>query len=300
MSSKSTQPTATLNNGVTLPLLGFGVFQTPPDVTMEAVSEALRVGYRLIDTAAAYLNERQVGEAVTRSGLPRAELFVTTKLWLSDYGYESALRAFDVSARKLGFDYVDLYLLHQPLPSDFAATIASYRAAAKLLDDGRTRAIGVSNFNAELLARLIDATGVVPAANQIEVHPYFAQPELRAVHQRLGIVTQAWSPLGQIYVYQASGPGGGRNVFDDPVLTRIAAAHGKSPAQVILRWHFQHGTSSIPKSVRPARIAENFDVFDFELGSDEMLAIDGLDTGVRGGPEPASLDARRHAFQIPN
>jgi diketogulonate reductase-like aldo/keto reductase len=293
-------PAATLNNGVTIPLLGFGVFQTPPAVTTEAVAEALRVGYRLIDTAAAYLNEREVGQGIARSGVERSDLFVTTKLWLSDYGYDSALRAFDVSSRKLGLEYVDLYLLHQPLPSDFEATIASYRAAERLLAEGRVRAIGVSNFSPERLERLISQTSIVPAVNQVEVHPYFAQPELRQTHKRLGVLTQAWSPLGQIYVYQASGPGSGRNIFDDPVLAGIATANGKTVAQVILRWHLQHGTSAIPKSVRPARIAEDFDIFDFELTADEMTAIDALDTGVRGGPDPASLDARRYAFRIPD
>lgn len=291
---------ATLNNGVTIPLLGFGVFQTPPAVTSDAVSEALRTGYRLVDTAAAYLNEREVGEGIRHSGVPRAELVIQTKLWLSDYGYDSALRAFDVSSRKLGLDVVDIYLLHQPLPTDFDATIASYRAAERLLADGRVRAIGVSNFSPELLERLIDASTIVPAVNQVEVHPFYAQPALRSAHERLGVLTQAWSPLGQIYVYQGSGPGGGRNVLEHPAITAIGAAHAKTPAQVVLRWHLQHGVSAIPKSVRPARIAENHDVFDFELSGGEMAAIDALDTGVRGGPDPASLDARRHAFTIPD
>src|SRR3954454_23153284 len=194
----ATTPALTLNNGVTMPVLGLGVFQSPPEETTAAVETALRVGYRLIDTAAAYDNEREVGEAIRRSGVDRDEIFVTTKLWISDYGYDRALAGIDASLRRLGLDHVDLYLLHQPVPTRFEATIGAYRAAEKMLADGRARAIGVSNFSPEHLRRLIEGTGVVPAVNQVELHPYFTQPALRRVHAELGVATQAWSPLGGV------------------------------------------------------------------------------------------------------
>jgi diketogulonate reductase-like aldo/keto reductase len=194
------QPVITLNNGVELPALGFGVFQTPPDVTQAAVEEALRVGYRLVDTAASYLNEPEVGAAIAASGLDRAELFVQTKVWVSNYSYDGALHAFDVSTRKLGVDYLDLYLLHQPLPQDFDATVAAYRALERLLEEGRTRAIGISNFSPAHLDTFLPRISIVPAVNQVEVHPYYSQPQLREAHARLGIATQAWSPLGGVYV----------------------------------------------------------------------------------------------------
>jgi diketogulonate reductase-like aldo/keto reductase len=298
MSTKT--PSLTLKNGVRMPALGLGVFQSPPEQTLEAVKVALAGGYRLIDTAAAYLNERQVGEAIAQSGVPRAELFVTTKLWISDYGYERALRAFDVSLRKLGLEYVDLYLLHQPLPSDFEATVASYRAAEKLLADGRVRAIGVSNFSEKNLADLAAGTRVVPAVNQVEVHPFFAQRELRAHHERLGIVTQAWSPLGGVNVYMPGDTRGLKSPLEHPVVVGLAQKYRKTPAQVVLRWHVQSGLSAIPKSVRPARIAENFDVFDFALTAGEVASIDALDTGVRGGPPAEVVDGLRFAITIPD
>jgi 2,5-diketo-D-gluconate reductase A len=281
----ATQPTLTLNNGIGMPALGFGVFQTPPDVTQGAVEDALRVGYRMVDTAAAYLNEREVGAAIRTSGIPRSQLTVQTKLWVSDYGYDSALHAFDVSARKLGLDYVDVYLLHQPLPQAFDATLEAYRAAERLLEEGRVRAIGVSNFSPARLGTLLGRAQVVPAINQIEVHPYYSQPALQEVHAAHGIVTQAWSPLGQVCVYQPSDPAAPRNVLVDPMVRAIAARHGKSAAQVLLRWHLDRGRSAIPKSVRTLRIAENFDVFDFALAADELASIDALETGVPGGPD---------------
>jgi diketogulonate reductase-like aldo/keto reductase len=295
----SASPSIHLNNGVALPLLGLGVFQSPPAETVDAVQAALETGYRMIDTAAAYLNERDVGEGIRRSGVARAEIFVQTKLWIGDYGYDSALRAFDKSLRKLGLDTVDLYLLHQPLPSDFDATVASYRAAERMVAEGRARAIGVSNFSVDHLDALRSRTDIVPAVNQVEVHPFFVQRELRDAHARLGIRTQAWSPLGGVKVY-APGAGAPQSPLEHPVIAGIAAKHGKTPAQVVLRWHLEHGVSAIPKSVRPARIAENFDVFDFALAPDEVAAIDALDTGVRGGPEAAVVDTMRHAFSIPD
>ena len=296
----ASQLTITLNNGVELPALGFGVYQTPPDVTQATVEEALRVGYRMIDTAAAYGNEREVGAAIAASGIARSELFVQTKLWVSDYGYDAALHAFDVSTRKLGLDVIDLYLLHQPLPQDFDATAAAYRAAERLLAEGRARAIGVSNLSVAHLATVLPRVEVVPAVNQVEVHPYYSAPALRAEHRRLGIVTQAWSPLGGVYVYRPSAGDSPKNALTDPVITTLAEGHGKTPAQVVLRWHIDCGRSAIPKSVRPERIAENLDVFDFALAPDETAAIDALDTGVRGGPNQDALDFRTFGLTIPD
>lgn len=278
--------TCTLNNGVEMPALGFGVFQTPPEETTAAVAEALRLGYRLIDTAAAYGNEREVGEAVRRSGLDRSEVFLETKLWITDYGYDGALHGFDKSADKLGVEQIDLLLLHQPVPTDFERTIGAYTALEKLLADGRVRAIGISNVMPDVLANLREQTDVAPAVNQVEVHPYFTQADVQAADAEHGILTQAWSPMGGITSY---GGDGGGSTFEDPVIGEIADAHGVTAAQVMLRWHLQQGRSAIPKSVRPGRIAANFDVFGFELTADELTRIDALDTGVRRGPEPASI-----------
>jgi len=285
----------TLNNGVRLPALGLGVFQSPPEQTAAAVASALAHGYRLIDTAASYLNERQVGEALRSSGVPRDDVFLETKVWISDYGYDATLHAFEKSAGKLGVDRLDLLLLHQPLPSRFDLTLEAYRALETLLADGKVRAIGVSNFMPADLDRLLANASVVPAVNQIEVHPYFQQTALRRVHAEHGILTQAWSPIGGITSYY----GGGKVAFDDPTLQEIARRHGKSPAQVMLRWHLQEGRSAIPKSTKPARIAENFDVFDFELSSAELASIDALDTGVRRGPDPGSITLETHGREIP-
>src|SRR4051812_6341538 len=286
----------TLNNGVQMPALGLGVFQTPPDETREAVRAALDVGYRLIDTAAAYGNEQQVGEAVLGSGLDRSDVFLETKIWFSDYGYEETLHAFEKSARKLGVDRIDLLLLHQALPSAFDRTMEAYRALERLLADGSVRAIGVSNFMVEHLSRLLENATVVPAVNQIEVHPYFAQRELQAFNAEHGILTQAWSPIGGITFYRDGSHG---STLDDPVIGGIARAHGKTAAQVMLRWGLDQGRSVIPKSTKRSRIAENIDVFDFELARDELTAIDGLDTGRRGGPEPDEVTLEAHGRAIP-
>ncbi len=286
----ATQPHITLNNGVELPALGFGVFQTPSDVTQAAVEEALRVGYRMIDTAASYLNEPEVGAAIAASGVDRSELFIQTKAWVSDYSFDGLLHAFDVSTRKLGLDTVDLYFLHQPLPQHFESTVAAYHAAERLLSEGRVRAIGVSNFSQAHLDRFLPQVTVVPAVNQVEVHPYYSQPGLRTEHERLGIATQAWSPLGGVYVYRPAEPDAPKSALLDPVITDIAAKYGKSEAQVILRWHVDSGRSAVPKSVRPARIAENLDIFDFALTAGDIAAIDALDTGVRGGPDQDEID----------
>ncbi len=290
-----TSPFLTLNNGVQIPAIGLGVFQSPPEQTAGAVESALTQGYRLIDTAAAYFNEVQVGKGLRRAGISRNQVFLETKIWISDYGYDATLHAFDKSARKLGVDRIDLLLLHQPLPSRFDRTLDAYRALEKLLADGKVRAIGVSNFMPEHLGRLLADVSVVPAVNQIELHPYFQQRALQGLHAEHGILTQAWSPIGGITAYY----GGGKRSFDDPTLQAIAHDHGKSPAQVMLRWHLQQGRSAIPKSTKPARIAENFEVFDFALSADQLAAIDALDTAVRRGPEPDTITLETYGKEIP-
>ena len=288
--------TLTLNNGVELPALGLGVFQTPPEETRTAVEAALAAGYRHIDTAAAYGNERQVGEAVHNSGLDRSEVFVETKIWISDYGYDKTLHGFEKSARKLSVDQIDLLILHQALPSEFESTLEAYRALETLLADGKVRAIGVSNFMVDHLTTLLERSTVVPAVNQIEVHPYFAQREVQDLDAEHGILTQAWSPIGGITFYR---DGQHSSTLEDPVIGDIAKAHDKTPAQVMLRWHLQQGRSVIPKSTNPARIAENIDVFDFELSTEELAAIDALDTGKRGGPEPEAITLENLGRPIP-
>jgi len=285
----------TLNNGVVMPALGLGVFQTPPDETTDAVASALETGYRHIDTAAAYGNEREVGEGIRRSGIDRSEVFVETKIWISDYGHDETLHAFDKSAGKLGVDMIDLLILHQALPGEFEKTIGAYTALETLLADGRVRAIGVSNFMRRHLDALAGSTTIVPSINQIELHPYFAQPDVQAANAERGTVTQAWSPIGGITSYR----GGAKSTFDEPVILGIAEQFGKSAAQVMLRWQLQHGRSAIPKSTRPERIAENFDVFDFALDAGQMTAIDELDTGVRGGPEPEAVTLETFGREIP-
>ena len=277
-----------LNNNVEMPAVGFGVFQTPPDETRAAVEAALATGYRHIDTAAAYGNEREVGEAVRNSGLARDQVFLQTKIWISDYGYDETLHGFEKSAGKLGVDQIDLLILHQALPSAFDKTLEAYRALETLLSEGKVRAIGVSNFMVDPLTSLLETAQVIPAVNQIEVHPYFQQREVQAFCAEHDILTQAWSPIGGITFYRDSGHG---STLEDPVIGKIANAHSKSAAQVMLRWHLQEGRSAIPKSTKPHRIAENFDIFDFELTADEIDAINGLDTDSARWP---GTD-RRHA-----
>jgi len=285
-----------LNNGVEMPPIGLGVFQPPPDETRAAVTAALSTGYRHIDTAAAYGNEREVGDAVRDSGIARDEVFLETKIWISDYGYDETLHGFEKSAAKLGVDRIDLLILHQALPSAFDRTRDAYRALETLLGQGKVRAIGVSNFMVEHLTSLLETATVMPAVNQIEVHPYFQQREVQAFGTERGILTQAWSPIGGITFYRDSGHG---STLQDPVIGGIAEAHGTSPAQVMLRWHLQQGRSVIPKSTKAHRIAENFDVFDFELTDDQLAQIDGLDTGTRGGPEPAEITLESFGREIP-
>jgi 2,5-diketo-D-gluconate reductase A len=288
-------PLLTLNNGVHMPALGLGVFQTPPEDTAAAVQAALETGYRHVDTAAAYGNEREVGEGIRRSGIGRPDIFIETKVWISDYGYDQTLHAFDKSAAKLGTDQLDLLILHQPLPSEFDRTTGAYKALERLLADGKVRAIGVSNFMPGHLSQLLDATSTVPAVNQVELHPYFTQPAVQKADAEHGILTQAWSPIGGITFYR----GTGRSTLQDPAILAIASAHGKTAAQVMLRWHLQRGRSVIPKSTSPERITENLDVFDFDLTADELNTLDALDTGVRGGPEPASITLENFGRPIP-
>ncbi|MFF5711631.1 aldo/keto reductase [Streptomyces sp. NPDC012756] len=273
----SATPTVKLNNGVEIPQLGFGVFQVPDDETTAAVTAALETGYRSIDTAAVYDNETGVGRALAASGLPREELFVTTKLWNADQGYDATLRAFDAGLGKLGLDHVDLYLIHWPAPArDLYRD--SWRALERLAEEGRIRAAGVSNFQPGHLRRLMDGTELIPAVNQVELHPGLQQSELRAFHAEHGIATEAWSPLAQ------------GAVLGDPALAAIAARYGKSPAQVVIRWHLQLGNVVIPKSVTPARIRENSEVFDFALTDEEMRAVAALDRDLRTGPHPDELN----------
>jgi len=265
-----------LRDGNTIPQLGLGVFQTPPDLTASVVKIALASGYRHIDTAAIYVNEAGVGEGLRTSELAREEVFVTTKLWNADQGFDAALKAFDHSAKRLGVDYLDLYLIHWPSPRR-DLYVQSWRALARLKEEGRVRSIGVSNFTADHLKRIIDETGVTPVLNQIELHPHFQQRALVATHKALGIATEAWSPLGQ------------GKALADPVIGAIAARHGRTPAQVIIRWHLDSGLIVIPKSVTPKRIVENFDVFGFTLSAADLDAIAKLDSpDGRIGSDPAT------------
>jgi diketogulonate reductase-like aldo/keto reductase len=273
----STTPEVTLNNGVTMPQLGFGVFQVPDDEAHAAVTSALDAGYRSIDTAALYENEKGTGRAIADYGLAREDVFVTTKLWNTEQGRDTALRAFDASLDRLGMDYVDLYLIHWPVPSR-DKYVETWQAFEEILASGRARAIGVSNFLPEHLDRLAAETSVVPALNQIELHPRLQQSELRAYDAEHGIATEAWSPLGR-----------GNGVLDDEIVTALARKYDRSPAQIVLRWHLQLGNVVIPKSVTPSRIRENIAVFDFELAADDMAALAGLETGERVGPDPAVL-----------
>jgi 2,5-diketo-D-gluconate reductase A len=268
-------PTILLNDGYGIPQLGFGVFQVPAEDTARVVGEALDAGYRHIDTAWGYMNEAGVGEAVATSDIARGDLFVTTKVWNSFQGRDKTLESFDASMTALGFDYLDLLLIHWPAPEN-GRYVETWETFVELRDSGRVRSIGVSNFQPDHIGRIIEATGVVPALNQIELHPYFQQRTLRDFHDLHGIVTEAWSPIAR-----------GR-VADDPTIKSIAAAHGRTPAQVTLRWEIQHGIVVIPKTVTPERIVANIDVFDFELGADEMASIDALDDVASGrmGPVP--------------
>jgi len=271
-------PNLALNDGNSAPQIGFGVFQIPDAETADAVAHALSAGYRSIDTAAIYGNEAGVRKGIERSGVSRGEIFLTTKLWNAEQGFDETLRAFDASLEKLGTDYVDMYLIHWPTPKR-DRYVDTWKAFIRLREEGRIRSIGVSNFQPAHLDRIVAETGVVPVVNQIELHPDFGQRDVVAANQRHKVVTESWSPLGQ-----------GGDLLKQSTLVEIARKHGKSPAQVILRWHVQLGYMVIPKSVTPERIAANIDVFDFELSAGDMKAIDGLEAGNRMGPHPDQLN----------
>ena len=273
-----TIPSIKLNNGVEIPQVGFGVWQIPDPETAKAVNAAIEAGYRSIDTAAIYGNEAGVGQGIAESGIAREDLFITTKLWNEKQGYESTLKAFDRSMRKLDLDYLDLYLIHWPLPAR-DLYFETWKAFEKLYAEGRIRAICVSNFLPEHLQRLIAGSDTVPAVNQIELHPQLQQAELRAFDAEHGIATEAWSPLAK-----------GQSLLQDPVLTQLGKKYGKSPAQIVLRWHTQLGTIVIPKSVTPSRIRENIDIFDFELSTDDLAQIVRLNTNTRTGGDPAVVN----------
>ncbi|WP_378941414.1 aldo/keto reductase [Paracoccus sp. R86501] len=274
-----TQPMMTLNDGHKMPQLGTGIWQIDDAKTPQVVQQALSAGYRLIDGAAAYKNERGMGEGIRNSDVPRDQIFVTSKLWNDAQGYDQALRTFDETMKRTGLDKLDLFLIHWPLPK-LDAYVETWKALIRLREEGRVTSIGVANFHENHLQRLIDETGVTPALNQIELHPSLAQTQMRKVNERLGIVTQSWTPLGR------------GDSFEAPAVTQIAERLDRSPAQVILRWHIQHGLSVIPKSEHPDRLAQNFAVLDFELTADDMAALDGLDNDHRTGPHPDDFDYR--------
>ena len=268
----------TLNNNVKMPMLGLGVYKVEDGaVTVDTVKSALDADYRLIDTAAIYQNEESVGQALREAGIPREDVFVTTKLWNEFHGFEEALQAFQDSLDRLGLEYVDLFLIHWPMPR-FGKFVETYKALEQLYEEGRVRAIGVSNFEIEHLEQIIQSCSIVPAVNQVEIHPYLSQKELIAFCKRYDIQIQAWSPLMK-----------GREALEDETIVKIANAHGKSPAQVILRWHLQNGVAVIPKSVTPSRIKENIQVFDFTLTKEEMAAIDALNRDERTGSDPKEM-----------
>ncbi|PZQ64407.1 MAG: oxidoreductase [Phenylobacterium zucineum] len=270
----TTQPIVTLNDGVAMPQFGLGVWQTPQDEAASVVKAAVGAGYRAVDTAAVYRNERGVGEGLRAAGAAGAEVFLTTKLWNDDQGFDSALKAFDKSLERLGRDSIDLYLIHWPSPQR-GLYVDSWRALVRLKEEGRAKSIGVSNFQPEHLERIIGETGVTPAVNQVELHPRFQQTALRAAHATLGVATESWSPLGQ------------GQLLADPAIAAISAKHGKTPAQVVIRWHLDSGLIVIPKTVNPARLAENIDVFGFKLDADDLSAVARLDdTAGRIGPDP--------------
>jgi 2,5-diketo-D-gluconate reductase A len=272
-------PNITLNTGASIPQLGYGVFQVPADEVVAPVRSALDAGYRSIDTAKVYGNEEGVGKAIAESGISREDLFITTKLWNDDQGYDNALNAFDNSLARLGLDYVDLYLIHWPVPGK-DRYVDTWKALQEIYKSGRAKAIGVSNFQIHHLRRLFEETDVVPAVNQIELHPNLPQAELRAFHAEHDIATEAWSPLGR-----------NNGLLDSDTITSLAEKYDKTPAQIVLRWHIQLGNVTIPKSVTPSRIEDNISIFDFELADDDMSTITALETGERVGPHPDELGA---------
>lgn len=293
-----TIPKVKLNNGLEIPTVGLGVYQSTSEETPDALVSAIKAGYRLIDTAAAYMNEKEVGIGIKKSGINREDLFIVTKLWMSDYGYEETIHAFNRSMKNLDLEYLDLYLLHWPVSKNFERTIESYRAIESLYEDGKIKAIGVCNFSSIDLENLIKETSIVPAINQIEIHPYFTQKELLETNKEYGIISQAWSPLGGVNRYWQKENEKIYDPFKDSVIIDLAEKYNKTVAQIILRWHFQNGVITIPKSVKEKRINENINIFDFELEDYELLKIDSLNINKRGGPNPEEVTPQMFDFKI--
>lgn len=293
-------PVITLNSGVRLPAVGFGVYRSKPDETVAAVKAALSSGYRMIDTAAAYFNETEVGQAIRESDVPRKDIVLQTKAWLTDYGSAEIRHAYERSRRKLGVEKIDIYLLHQPAARDFKPLIDAWRSLEKMVTGGEVGAIGVCNFSIDHLKRLMAESDVSPALNQVELHPYFTQKGLRKFHQEKGILTQAWSPIGGVMRYWGDDKTPRDNPLIDMVITEIAEKYRKTNAQVILRWQLAVGNSVIPKSVTPKRIRENFDLFDFDLTENEIARIEALDRNRRGGPDPDNLSDEFYNRKIPD
>ncbi|HHY2417470.1 TPA: aldo/keto reductase [Salmonella enterica] len=293
--SPGKSPLTRLNNGVDMPVFGVGTFALPTIQTADVINFALNNGYRLIDTAKNYGNEKEVGEGIVRSGVDRSELFVTTKLWIEDYGYDEAMRAFDRSLNQLGLEYVDLYLLHWPVPTDFSRTVSAYKALEKLYAEKRIRAIGVSNFQPEHLKMLTDQTEVVPVLNQIELHPYMSQRSVCEANDSYGIKTESWSPIGGVFTTLPKDPSHPVRVLEDPVILGLARKHKKTAAQIVARWHIQQGRILMPKSQHYERLLANIEIFDFEISNEDMRSVDALNRDLRGGPDPQSFDVA--AFQ---
>ncbi|SFU69528.1 Tat (twin-arginine translocation) pathway signal sequence [Pustulibacterium marinum] len=288
--SPAKSPSITLNNGVEMPVLGVGSFALPTIQAAENIAFALQNGYRLVDTATNYGNEKEVGEGIKRSGINRSELFITTKLWIEDYGYDNAIEAFENSLNLLGLDYLDLYILHWPVPTDFDKTVQAYKALEKLYADKKIRAIGVSNFTPEHLENLMSQTSIVPAVNQVELHPYLIQKELRDFHKKHGIVTESWGPIGGELANSASNPTTPIRLLQDYTIVKLAEKYKKVTAQIVLRWHIQKGLIAIPKSQHYERLLYNINIFDFELSAEDMSAIDNLNKNLHGGPLPNLFD----------
>ena len=282
-------PMFTLNNGVNIPALGFGTYKTQ-EKTTDSVRKAIENGYRLIDTGAYYNNEVQVGEGIRQSGIPRSDLFLTTKLWIADYGSAKTLKAFEKSLENFGTDYIDLYLLHYPTPSNFKETVESYKIMERLLAEGRIKAIGVSNFSNRHLENLMKETSVIPAVNQIEIHPWFIQKEMIVFNTQHGIGTQAWSPIGGIFINHPKNGNPERYLLQDPIIVTLAKKLNKTAAQVVLRWHYQNGVVVIPKSVQANRIKSNMEIFDFELSEADMSVLNSITPQERGGTDPEIFD----------
>lgn len=282
--------TLLMNNSQKIPMMGFGVYLSTGTQAIESVQLAIETGYRLLDTASIYGNEYEVGEGVRRSGIARKDMFITTKAWLNEYGKEKTPEALHRSLKTLGLDYIDLYLLHWPAPSSFEMTIDAYHAAELLMEQGLIKSIGVSNFTSEHLHRLLSETDVIPAVNQIELHPYFIQTETALFNHQHGIITQCWSPLGGIYTNHPENPQAIINLLSDPLIIDLANKYNKTPAQIVLRWHIQHKYAVIPKSIHPSRIMENFDVFGYSLTEDDSSQIDHLNRNLRGSAHPDVFD----------